>query len=224
MDCEPLSFDEDGAELFAGAASAIVEELRAALADLPDGKAGLRLRALPSLRPHLAADGAVGRVAASVLAGSCRPVRALLLEKNAAVNWSLGWHQDRTVCVAERKDAEGFGPWTLKDGLHHVEPPFELLASMATLRVHLDDVPPDNAPLLIAPGSHRLGRVEEARIDREVRACGTRACTAKAGDVWLYATPILHASPAAARPARRRVLQLDYSARDLSAGLEWLDL
>ena len=30
---------------------------------------------------------------------------------------------------------------------------------MVTLRVHLDPVPATNAPLLIAPGSHKLGRI-----------------------------------------------------------------
>jgi ectoine hydroxylase-related dioxygenase (phytanoyl-CoA dioxygenase family) len=119
-------------------------------------------------------------------------------------------------------DVPGFGPWTTKSGLHHVEPPFHLLSAMVTLRVHLDDVPADNAPLLIAPGSQRLGRIPQVEIDAAVRACGTVACTARAGDVWLYATPILHASRAVARPAHRRVLQLDYSAGELPPGLDWL--
>jgi ectoine hydroxylase-related dioxygenase (phytanoyl-CoA dioxygenase family) len=119
-------------------------------------------------------------------------------------------------------ETEGFGPWTLKNGIHHVEPPLDLLAAMVTLRVHLDDAPPDNAPLLIAPGSHRLGRITEAEIDGAVRACGVASCTAKAGDIWLYATPILHASRAAAQPDRRHVLQLDYAAGDLPGSLQWL--
>lgn len=217
-----LNLTRDGAELFAGAASAILPDLVAALADLPEGEAGLRLRELPSLRPHLDPAGAIGAVAASFLGNDCRPVRAILFDKNPAANWALGWHQDRTICVAAKVDVAGFGPWTLKSGLHHVEPPFDLLAAMVTLRVHLDEVPPDNAPLLIAPGSHRLGRIPEAGISEAMRACGTAVCTARAGDIWLYATPILHASRAAARPARRRVLQLDYSARELPLGLEWL--
>jgi hypothetical protein len=32
-------------------------------------------------------------------------------------------------------------------------PPFDLLAGMVTLRLHLDPVPATNARLLIAPGS-----------------------------------------------------------------------
>jgi ectoine hydroxylase-related dioxygenase (phytanoyl-CoA dioxygenase family) len=103
----------------------------------------------------------------------------------------------------------------------HVAPPFEILASMVTLRVHLDDVPHSNAPLLIAPGSHVLGRVPVEGIDAAVRKCGIRVCWAQAGDIWLYSTPILHASDAATCPARRRVLQVDYAARDLPGGLQW---
>jgi ectoine hydroxylase-related dioxygenase (phytanoyl-CoA dioxygenase family) len=106
--------------------------------------------------------------------------------------------------------------------MHHVEPPLELLARMVTLRVHFDDVDAQNAPLLVAPGSHRIGRVKEADIDQVVRRCGTLACLAAAGDVWLYSTPILHASEAARAPRARRVLQVDYAAEDLPNGLEWL--
>jgi ectoine hydroxylase-related dioxygenase (phytanoyl-CoA dioxygenase family) len=92
---------------------------------------------------------------------------------------------------------------------------------MVTLRVHLDDVPATNGPLLIAPGSHSLGRISVGEIDQIVRRCGTRACLAEAGDAWLYATPILHASDAPSNPASRRVLQVDYAAEALPHGLEW---
>ncbi|UYY57541.1 phytanoyl-CoA dioxygenase family protein [Sphingomonas sp. S2-65] len=92
---------------------------------------------------------------------------------------------------------------------------------MITVRIHLDPVDAANAPLLIAPGSHR-SKVAEAAIDATVRACGVSSCLAERGDVWAYATPILHASEPAMQPKRRRVLQLDHSAEDLPGGLEWL--
>lgn len=115
----------------------------------------------------------------------------------------------------------GLGPWTVKNGRPHVEPPFAVIERMITVRIHLDDVPYDNAPLLVAPGSHHLGRVPTTALEAAVSRCGTFACTARAGDVWLNATSILHASPRAHRPARRRVLQVDYSADELPGGLEW---
>lgn len=170
----------------------------------------------------LQADGPIGFAAAQALGMGARPVRAILFDKTPSSNWSLAWHQDRVVAVRERKDVEGFGPWTRKHGALHVAPPFHVLARMLTLRVHLDPTPETNAPLLIAPGSHRLGRIAEADVARVVRDCGIAACLAEAGDVWIYATPILHASERASGARHPRVLQVDYSADDLPSGLQWL--
>jgi ectoine hydroxylase-related dioxygenase (phytanoyl-CoA dioxygenase family) len=124
--------------------------------------------------------------------------------------------------VKRRVEVDGFGPWTTKQGMQHVAPPFALLSGMLTLRVHLDDVPANNAPLLVARGSHKKGRVPVGSISDVVSECGTFVCLADAGDVWVYAPPILHASNAAATPARRRALQVDFAASDLEGGLEWL--
>ena len=54
--------------------------------------------------------------------------------------------------------------------------------------------------------------------------CAVHACLAAAGDIWAYATPIVHASETAEMPARRRVLQVDYAAFDLPGGLRWLGI
>jgi hypothetical protein len=50
------------------------------------------------------------------------------------------------------------------------------------------------------------------------------ACLAEAGDVWLYATPILHASEAAVEARHRRVLQVDFAVGELPGGLKWLGI
>lgn len=196
--------------------------IETALATLPSDQPGLRLARLPALATLLASTGAIGTHAAAHLGPEAKPVRAILFDKNPATNWALGWHQDRTIAVKTRIDTPGFGRWTIKSGICHVAPPQALLDRMLTLRVHLDPVDADNAPLLIAPGSHRHGRVPEGEVSALVAQCGTRACLAERGDIWLYATPILHASDAAINPRRRRVLQLDYSAAALPGALEWL--
>jgi hypothetical protein len=211
-----------GARLAVGAVSDSVQDLLKIVASLPVERAGIRIGDLDGLTPFLAPDGPIGSVAAGELGPGSRPVRAILFDKTADTNWSLAWHQDRTICVRHRIETPGFGPWTRKDGRHHVAPPVALLSRMITVRVHLDPVPADNAPLLIAPGSHRHGRVPVAAIEPLVQTCGIHACLAEAGDVWVYATPILHASEAARRPARRRVLQVDYAADELPGALEWL--
>ncbi|WP_231635938.1 phytanoyl-CoA dioxygenase family protein [Novosphingobium sp. ST904] len=153
-----------------------------------------------------------------------RPVRAVLFDKNDRADWSLGWHQDRTIAVRAEADLPGFGPWTVKQGICHVEPPFALIEGMLTVRIHLDPVDAGNAPLLIVPGSHRLGRIAVADVDAIVARAPVFSCLADTGDVWIYRTPILHASHAARPGRRRRVLQVDYAAGDLPAPLEWLGI
>ncbi|WP_081492969.1 phytanoyl-CoA dioxygenase family protein [Bradyrhizobium yuanmingense] len=223
MEIQRLTFLDDGAQLCRQAlTSDRLDELRATLRHLPPDHAGLRLRGIDGLAPFLAASGHVGSCAASVLGKACRPVRAILFDKTAATNWALGWHQDRTIAVKERILVDGFDMWSIKSGMQHVEPPFALLSGMVTLRVHIDPVPASNAPLLIAPGSHKLGRIPEDEVRDVVRRCGTVACLADAGDIWLYATPILHASDAATSPMHRRVLQVDFAVSELPGGLEWL--
>lgn len=216
-----MRFAADGAELLEGGARALLGEIERAIAPLPGDRPGLRLRGISELDALLGPEGAIGTLIAPFAGDAARPVRAILFDKNPAANWSLAWHQDRTICVRERHDVPGFGPWTVKSGLLHVAPPFLLLERMVTIRIHLDDVPPDNAPLLIAPGSHRFGLVREEAIEAVVARCGIYACMARAGDIWVYATPILHASEAALDPRARRVLQVDYAGFDLPGGLEW---
>ena len=201
-----------------------VGALIATLSTVSADQAGVRLTGLPGLASFLVAPGPIGSIVAGVLGIDARPVRAVLFDKTPQTNWKLGWHQDRTIVVRERIEVEGFGPWSRKAGLQHVAPPFEILERMITVRIHLDPVRADNAPLLIAPGSHRMGRIPVGQIGQVVTLCGKRACLADRGDVWLYSTPIVHASDAAATPNRRRVLQVDYAAVDLPEGLVWQGL
>ena len=217
-----LTLANDGAQLCHGAAAPAVGELLALFSSIVEHRAGTRLHGIPRLSALLAPTGAIGGIAATFLGKAYRAVRALHFDKTETSNWSLPWHQDRTIAVAERREVDGFGPWTVKAGIAHVEPPASLQAGMLTLRVHLDPVSEDNAPLLIAPGSHRLGRLPQEEIPDIVERCGIVTCCANAGDVWAYATPILHASAAARRPDHRRVLQIDYAAADLPSGLRWL--
>jgi len=148
------------------------------------------------------------------------PVRAILFDKTSAHNWSVPWHQDRTIAVAHRCEVPGFGPWSVKRGVVHVEPPFELLAGMLTVRLHLDDCPANNAPLVVALGSHRE-RVRAVDAATVARRFDPLVCEAAAGDAWLYSTPILHRSDRQARDGRRRVVQIDFASAALPGGLQW---
>lgn len=221
LDPAELDLTAHGAALHRGAAKATLPMLEAVLARLPTDRPGLRLIGVPGLAELLETGALAACVRAAV--PDARPVRAILFDKTAATNWSLAWHQDWTIAVRARHDVPGYGPWTRKEDIQHVEPPFAIIEDMRTIRIHLDPVPADNAPLLIAPGSHRCGRIAESRIAETVAKSGALACLAERGDVWSYATAILHGSRRGTGRGRR-VLQVDYSARTLPAPLAWLGL
>ena len=217
-----LDWDRDGSCRFGKVLNEReLQALEHALAELDRGRAGQRIADLTRLRPWLAKGGVVWTIAANVQGDSTRAVRAILFDKSPSANWSLGWHQDRTIAVVEQHAVAGFENWTVKQGIPHVEPPFGLIERMVTVRLHLDDVDADNAPLKIIPGSGALGRVAERDIGTIVRRRGSFPCLAGAGDAWLYRTAILHASDASSSSRRRRVLQVDYSADELPAPLRW---
>jgi hypothetical protein len=194
---------------------------QALLLQLPEQKAGTRLRGVSGLEHKIGLGSVPWLLVAAVIGDGARPVRAILFNKTPRNNWPLAWHQDRTIAVTRRKEVPGFRSWTVKQGIQHVEPPFELIAGMITVRIHLDPVDAENAPLRIIPGSHRLGRVAEADYASALARFGESDCLAEAGDIWMYSTPILHASRPASKPRSRRVVQVDYCAQKLPGGLEW---
>jgi hypothetical protein len=182
---------------------------------------GVRIRADLLVSAISNPSGVLGSIAGAFLGSAARPVRAVLFDKNARNNWAVPWHQDRTIAVTERCDVAAYGPWSRKSGTWHVEPPFKITSRMITLRAHLDDCDEDNAPLLYVPGSHMLGKLPADGVAECARQRGHAISLAKAGDVWAYATAIVHGSEAARNPSRRRILQIDYSADELPAGLQW---
>lgn len=215
-------FERNGAVQLRGAALHVIEKIEDTLNLYPDGVAGTRIVGNSQLANLLALEGELGRKLLDFVQPHSRPVRAILFDKSETRNWALGWHQDRTIAVVSRVEVEEFGPWTVKQGIHHVQPPIAITSAMRTVRIHLDPVSPDNAPLLIALGSHRQGWIDVHTVEETVAKSCTTECLAERGDIWVYHTPILHASRASTGGARRRVLQVDYSASTLPGALEWI--
>lgn len=185
-------------------------------------KPAVRITGNAKLSDLLRPGGTMDRIARSKLGDDALPVRAILFDKRPGANWALGWHQDRTIAVTERIDVAGFEHWSVKSGMPHVEPPFEIIEKMVTLRAHLDPCGANNAPLTVIARSHRFGRLKKPEIRRLVDRSEVLTCEADAGDVWVYATAIVHASKAAREPKHRRVLQVDFAAQQLPDGLQWL--
>ena len=80
------------------------------------------LRLVPAVR-ELAASAAVRRIVEPVLGPAARVVRGLLFDKTPEANWKVAYHQDLSIAVRERRDVAGYGPWSEKAGVEHVQPP-----------------------------------------------------------------------------------------------------
>lgn len=223
MQADDLNIPAHGAALFREVLSGRdIADLLNRLGDELQRRPGRRLLLDAPTAGLLAATGKIGAIASGLLGPGARPVRAVLFDKTQTMNWLVAWHQDRTIAVRDRRDTTDFGPWSVKDGIVHVAPPISVLDQMVTLRVHLDICTDDNAPLIVALGSHRLGKVAADEVEAMAKQHPFHACHADAGDIWAYATPILHSSAKSVSDRRRRVLQLDYSPLELPNGLEWL--
>ena len=179
--------------------------MRGALKDPSVGALARSAPIMDRVRPHLPAEPF--------------PVRAIYFDKTASSNWLVPSYQDLTLALSHRKEVQGFGPWSVKDGMPHVQPPMAYLERMLTVRLHLDDADEANEALRLLPGTHLMGRLDAARI-RELRtSCSEVVCAVSDGDALLMKPLLPHASGRSWTQRRRRVLHLEYACLDLPAGL-----
>jgi len=179
------------------------------------------LLALDSVRA-LACSPLVMALVEAVLGLGARPVRGLLFDKTHEANWLVPWHQDLTICVRERRDVPGYGPWSKKAGVDHVQPPVAVLERMLAVRIHLDDCDESNGALRVLPGTHSRGRMRAAEIAEAAAAIEAQCCAIPRGGALLMKPLLLHSSSPAINPSRRRVLHIEYANCGLEGGLEWV--
>ena len=202
--------------------SVTVAELRECVSDRTQaGRGGARNLLDDPQIAMLAASSTLRQFACAVLGPSCFAVRALLFDKTPDANWKVIWHQDLTVATKHRADVPGYGPWTDKAGVPHVQPPPDVLEHMLAVRLHLDPCTKENGPVRVIDGTHQLGRLAPHAID-ELRARRPESvCFAQEGALVAFRPLLLHASSPATRPSHRRVIHIEYAALALPAPLEW---
>jgi len=174
----------------------------------------------PQLRAA-AEDIRVRDIVEHVLGSTAFVVRSILFDKTAGANWKVPWHQDLTIAVDSRRDTEGYGPWSIKEGIVHVQPPTEVLARMVTVRIHMDPCPAINGALRVLPGTHKLGRLNQNHLDCHIDEARAITCAAQPGDALIMRPLLLHASSPSIVPAHRRILHFDFANGGLYNGLTW---
>lgn len=198
-----------------------IEEILDELPAVEPGTAGRRdLHKLPWMREFVTRSP-LARLAKEVLGDRALAVRILFFDKQPDSNWALPFHQDLTIAVQERVETPGYGPWSTKDGVPHVQPPAEVLEAMLAVRLHLDDCGPENGALRLVPGSHLAGKLNAMQVDDLARTGPVHLACAQHGDVLLMRPLTLHASSPSATPSHRRVLHIDFACAPLEPPLEW---
>jgi hypothetical protein len=150
-----------------------------------------------------------------------QPVRAIYFDKSAEASWLVPWHQDLTLAVSARAEVPGFGPWSMKEGIPHVQPPVAMLEQILSVRLHIDDADESNGALRVIPGTHRLGRLSAEQIKRTREEREEVLAAVSAGDAFLMRPLLLHASGHSISPRHRRVLHIEYAAFQLPRELAW---
>lgn len=197
------------------------DELADRLAAMPEEAAGARrlldeawcqnlagrLKGHPALR-SLLADGAVA-------------IQCIYFQKSTDRNWLVPFHQDLSMPVAARVDHPSLTGWSEKEGNLHVQAPVELLARMTAVRLHVDECGPEDGPLRLVPGAHRLGRIDAAAIATARRELGEAVVTVPRGGALAMRPLIPHASSKSTGAGRRRVLHFVFAPPELPLGLAW---
>jgi hypothetical protein len=187
----------------------------------PVNGAGRRnLLALPEIAA-LAGSTKLLKLVQPHLGETAKPVRGIYFDKTPEANWSVTWHQDLLIPVRERIDTPGFGPWSVKAHIPHVQPPVDVLKQMLTVRLHLDDTNEANGALRVLAGSHKAEVLSSEAADEVCGHGNGVLCSIAAGGVLLMRPLLLHSSRKSSNGRHRRVLHIEYAGCALPNGLEW---
>lgn len=151
------------------------------------------------------------RIVERLVGGPARVTGGLLLDKDPANNWDIGWHQDNGIYVeaippGEPRDVRGGLPVLTTRGME--------LARNVTCRIALDPSTAGTGGLFVLPASHasNLGAYDASRL----AGVAGMAVEQRAGDALFYRPLLLHRSEKTASASRRRTLHLQYGPSDLT--------
>lgn len=168
-----------------------------------------------------ASDARLQEIASKILGGIASPYRATVFDKSPESNWLVVWHQDTALPLREQEDRSGWGPWSVKDGIHYAHAPADALRQVVALRLHLDDSTKENGPLRVLPNTHTQGVLTDDAIHDLAATISPVDCHVQRGSVLAMRPLLVHASSKSQSQRPRRVLHIEYMR---TAALETLGL
>jgi ectoine hydroxylase-related dioxygenase (phytanoyl-CoA dioxygenase family) len=148
-------------------------------------------------------------------------VKSIYFDKPAQSNWFVAYHQDLTISVDQKIELTNFGPWTVKQNQFGVQPPLEVLKSIITIRIHLDNTDENNGALKVIPGSHLKSIYRPETIDWNSET--EVSCSVPEGGIMIMKPLLLHSSNRTTNNQKRRVIHLEFSNLELPNELKWAE-
>ena len=187
---------------------------------VPRTRAGIRHLLADEAVESLANDSRLVDLARHLLGPQAFPFHATLFDKSSSANWLVTWHQDTALPLRERRDAQGWGPWSVKRSVTYAHAPASALDQVLAIRVHLDESDNNNGPLRVLPCTHLLGVLTDDEIHQLSLDVQPIECGCEVGGVVMMRPLTVHASSKVTSDRRRRVLQIEYAAQRLFDQLE----
>jgi ectoine hydroxylase-related dioxygenase (phytanoyl-CoA dioxygenase family) len=188
-----------------------VAHILGSLANVPHSRAGSRhLMSVPAVN-RLASDRRLLQIAETTLSAAVIPFRATLFDKSPTANWKVAWHQDTALPLMKRTESEGWGPWSIKDGVHYAHAPTRALESVVALRIQLDPSTTANGPLRVIPKTHRFGVLTDDEVATIAHQGQSMECLGGVGSVLMMRPLLIHASSKSESDMPRRVLHIEYA-------------
>ncbi len=148
-------------------------------------------------------------------------VKSIYFDKPPQSNWFVAMHQDLTISVDKKQHLPGFTNWTIKQNSFGVRPPLDYLDSIFTVRIHLDNTDGANGALKVLPATHKRGVIRKEPDN--LFDLQPVTCAVKSGGIMLMRPLLMHASERTINNERRRVIHIEFSNKNLPAGLEWAE-
>lgn len=211
-----MSLEANGYDILSPGLSA--DDLAALQNEFPPSSPNRRnLFLFSPLVESLVRNSSFSQAAKEILGPQCFAVRAIFFNKIEKANWHVPWHQDIGIPIRERKDVPGFTAFTMKEGILHANAPTSVLQNLLILRLHLDTATATNGAMRLIPASHKSGRLT-APPPHHANPVQPET---KAGEILRLRPLLFHASAHSISDTPRRVVHIEYAAKDLPGGLEW---
>jgi ectoine hydroxylase-related dioxygenase (phytanoyl-CoA dioxygenase family) len=181
-------------------------------ADPRRSRAGIRHALSVDAVACFAKSQELANLAHKVLGQNAFPFRATLFDKSFQSNWLVVWHQDTALPLRTRLESQGWGPWSVKEGVPYAHAPATALDQVLALRVHCHDSTFDNGPLRILPGTHTRGVLTDDAIHELSTRITPVDCIVQKGGVVAMKPLVVHASSKSRTEMPRAVLHIEYAA------------